>query len=371
MVNGVRNSNIMNGKKNDNLPFLAQGNFADIIDFGFKLYIRNFKTYFTISLLSYMPFYLIFLLYQSVLVITKVMPGSDCFSGILGIMVPNNPLVWMGSSLIIYNSGLFILGRDDKVPASYKHLKHFALRVIVWNIGFAAVLAFLFFLFFLIIPPFFAIFLSLVLSFTLYSVILEDKDIITAVKRSYGLITRNFSKFLMVMVFTSVMSFIPGVVYSTFLSDFTADYSWVYLLINFGSALVTVFVIPIPYIIRTFLFFDIKLREEATDLYLEVEKLEKNTEFSREDYNAMMRRKYEGRPENRGGGQRTAVGERHSEDGCRTADAGKRIPEVGSPVTVNGSQVVEGGEQMTDMGCQIPDARFRNEDSDATDISVG
>lgn len=287
---------MMNGKnENKDMPFLVKGNFADIIDYGFKLYIRNFKTFFTISLLSYMPFYMIFLLYQSVLIITKVVPGTECFSVILGVMVPNNPLVWMGSSLIIYNSGLLILGHDDKVPGSYKHLKHFALRIIVWYVGFATVLAFLFFLFFLIIPPFVAIFLSLVLSFTLYSIILEDKDIITAVKRSYGLITRNFSKFIMVMVFTSVMSFIPGVAYSTFLSEFTADYSWIYILVNFGSALVTVFVIPMAYIIRTFLFFDIKLREEGTDLYLGAQKLEKSTNFTRDDYNAIMKRKHEGK----------------------------------------------------------------------------
>ena len=299
MVNGARNTNIMNDKNgNKGMPFLVKGNFADIIDYGFKLYIKHFKTFFTISLLSYMPFYLMFLLYQSFLILTKTAPGADCFSTILGVMVPNNPLVWMGSSLIIYNSGLLILGQDEKVSGSYKHLKHFALRIIVWYIGFAAVLAFLFFLFFLIIPPFIALFLSLVLSFTLYSIILEDKDIITAVKRSYGLITRNFSKFIMVMVFTSVMSFIPGVAYSTFLSDFTADYSWIYLLINFGSALITVFVIPVPYIIRTFLFFDIKLREEGTDLYLAVQKLEESTGFTRDDYNAMMKRKHEGKVRN-------------------------------------------------------------------------
>lgn len=325
MVYGVRNNNIMNGRnENSDLPFLVMGNFADIIDYGFKLYIRHFKTFFTISLLSYMPFYMLFLLYQSILVITKASPESECLSVILGVMVPNNPLVWLGSSLIIYDSGLFILGQDERVAGSFKHLKHFALRIIVWNIAFAAVLGFLFFLFFLIVPPFIAIFLSLVLSFTLYSVILEDKDIITAVSRSYNMVTRNFGKFLMVMVFTSVMSFIPGVAYSTFLSDFAADYSWIYLLINFGSALITVFVIPMAYIIRTFLFFDIKLREEATDLYLGARRLEENTGFTRDDYNEIMRKKQEKRMESRGGVENrvTGGGGQKQEAGSQNKDFG-------------------------------------------------
>lgn len=286
----------MNGNSiNKDMPYLTTGNFADIIDYGFKLYIRHFRVFFTISLLSYMPFYLLFLLYQTILVITKAMPGADCLSTVLGVMVPNNPLVWLGSSLIIYNAGLFILGKDDRVPGSYKHLKHYALRVIVWHVGFAAVTAFLFLMFFLIIPPFIAVFLSLVLLFTLYSVILEDKDIITAVKRSYGFITRNFGKFILVMVFTSVMTLIPGVAYSTFLSDFLADYSWIYLLINFGSSLITIFIIPIAYIIWTFLFFDIKLREEGTDLYLGAQKLAESTGFSSDDYNEIVRRRQEGK----------------------------------------------------------------------------
>ena len=284
----------MNNNQHDykNLPFLTQGNFAEIIDLGFKLYIKHFKSFFVVSLLSYIPFYLLFLINQAFFIVSGASPEAGCLSGFLSLLVPNNPLVWMGSALIIYNTGLYILGKENSIPNSYKTMKHYLFRVIVWNVGFAVVTGILLFLFFLIIPPFIAIFLSFTLSFVLYSIVLEDKDLVTAVHRSYGMVTRNFWKFLLVIVFTYSMSFIPGIVYATFIGGVQTEYSWIYLLVNVGSAFITVIVTPMAYIIRTFLFFDIKMREEGTDLYLGAQKLEQETQFTREDYNKILQQKY-------------------------------------------------------------------------------
>ncbi|MCD4784650.1 MAG: hypothetical protein K8T10_12585 [Candidatus Eremiobacteraeota bacterium] len=283
----------MDNNKN-HASLLKKETFTEIIDSSFKLYFSHFKEFFTVSFFSYMPIYLLLFISDTFSIYIGTPGGTNCFSTILAFLAPNNPFVWAGGGLMIYITGLYLTGHEDEVKNSTMPLSKFAWRVIAFGFLYLVLKTVLALLSILIIPALILIFISITLSLTNQAIVLEVKDIVEAPKRSFRLVVRHLGKVLLVLVFTGLLVSIPHIAYTTVLTGIQIQLPWISLLIKIGSAFITILVAPIVHIVHTYLFLDLKVRDEGTDLLLRADKIRKETGFTNEDYNEMMKRKYQG-----------------------------------------------------------------------------
>jgi len=280
---------------NNNKTFLLKKEtFTEIIDSSFNLYFSHFRNYFTISFFCYIPLYLLLFISDTISIYTGTPEGTNCFSTILTILAPENPFVWAGKGLMIYITGLYLTGHGDEVKNSRLPMSRFVWRIIGFSFLYLIVKTTLAFLSILIIPAFVLIFLSATLCLTNQSIVLEAMDIFDAVKRSFNMVLKNFGRVILVLIFTGLLVAIPHIAYTTVLTGVQVYYPWISLLIKIGSAFITILVSPVAQIVLTMLFYDIKVRDEGTDLMLKADKILQETRFTPEDFNEMRWRSYQG-----------------------------------------------------------------------------
>lgn len=282
------------GNNKNHTSLLKRETFTEIIDSSFKLYFSHFKEFFTVSFFSYTPLYLLLFISDTISIYIGTPGGTNCFSAILAFFVPHNPFVWAGEGLMIYMAGLYLTGHGDEVKNSTLPLSKFVWRVIGFSFLYLIIRTVLVFLSILIFPALILIFLYIILSLTNQAIVLEVMGIVEAVKRSFSLVIRHFGKVILVFMFTTLLLLVPHIAYTTMLIGVQVHFPWISLLIKIGSAFITILVAPIAHIVLTMLFFDIKVRDEGTDLLLKADKIQQETGFTSEDFNEMMKRRYEG-----------------------------------------------------------------------------
>ncbi|MCE1247711.1 MAG: hypothetical protein LWY06_13810 [Firmicutes bacterium] len=262
-------------------PF--HGTYTELIDYGFRLYLDHFKNYIVISFYAYMPFFMLLFASDYYAAINGIPLQMNCMSSFLAVAATQNPLIWIGNALIVYFSGLYIMGKDEytagwKATIKQVFWKVIAVRILILLITTGLTVASI-----LILPLALLIYFGVTLSMSIPVVMLEGKGITESLNRAVELTKPQFAKTAVVLFLTGVLISIPQLAFNTGLAGAQLDQPWILLAIRVVTAIITIIVQPLQHIILTFLFFDLKHKTECVDLFLDAEKLEEDSGFTPQD----------------------------------------------------------------------------------------
>lgn len=251
---------------------LTKRTIPEIIDSGISHYIKDYKPYLKISLMFYGPGFFLYLLFDFITIITGLY--NETASSLVFIAVSIfNPFIWFGSWLMIYRTGLFMTGRKEEIKNSYNILKHFAFTLVCLYIVSSLIVFLLIFASILILPVFFLIIFLVAMTLLEPVAVLEKHGVWETLKRITDMTYRNFSRVFFVSFLTSIIISIPSLAYSSLMPVNLSSMPWAVFLAQLGTIALIIILAPLTPIIKTFLYFDIKLREEGIDLYFQAEEL--------------------------------------------------------------------------------------------------
>ncbi len=261
---------------------------GEMLDRTFSLYRNHFKLF---AGLMVLPQLVIFAMSFGVVLIPVLVAsagGSSSSAAVIGmigvliyfpvLLVVNLIAYAMAQGATVYAVSQVYLERSTTISASYAFV-----RGRFWSVLFVAVLTSLAvgfgFLAFIIGALFAALFCSLAVPVT----VLEGRDAIESIKRSFNLVKDDLGRiFLIMFVFVCIQYAIswaiaiPAVALATLLPSHGQAPLWINGLMYFGNFVSGCLVSPLLYIALSIAYYDERVRKEAFDMQFMMAAIDRN-----------------------------------------------------------------------------------------------